>query len=243
MQIIMHNSTLKISRVAGILFLFSLLVPTLNWMFILSRFITPESSTSLDILNNEPLFRFNIVNGVFTTIIILALASCLYLIFREVNRHLALVAFSLKMIEAVLTATLTLGHFITLMVLKAESQNIELQKAINPLIENYIFFTAIPGIFFGLSMMIFSYLFLKSVYLPVFLAISGIVSYLLVIIYDFLTVLLPDYAVILPIQIIGSTPVCLFQIIIGLWLIFKRLKNTTTHDSTKSHYTNKYSVG
>jgi hypothetical protein len=243
MQIIKHNSTLKISRVAGILFLFSLLVPTLNWMFILSRFITPESSTSMDILNNELLFRFNIVNGVFSTIIILSLASCLYLILRKVNRHLALLAFSLKMIEAILTATLTLGHFITLLVLKADSHNIELQKVINPLIESYIFFTAIPGIFFGLSMMIFSYLFLKSGYLPFFLAISGIVSYLLVISYDSLTVLLPDYAVILPIQIIGSAPVCLFQIIIGLWLLFKRLKITTTHYSARSYHTNKYSVG
>jgi hypothetical protein len=235
MKIFKHNSTLKISRVAGILFLFSLLVPTLNWMFILSRFIIPGNSTSLNILNNELLFRFNIVIGIFTTIIILALASCLYRILSKVNRNLALLAFSLKMIEAVLTAAMTMGHFITLLVLKVESQNIILQKVINPLIENYILFTAIPGIFFGFSMVVYSYLFLKSEYLPAFLAFSGIVSYLLVIIYDSLTVLLPDYAVMFPIQIIGSAPVCIFQIIIGLWLLFKGKKNTTTHDSTKSH--------
>jgi hypothetical protein len=155
---------------------------------------------------------------------------------------MALLAFALKIIEGVLTATLTLGHFITLFVLKAESQNIELHKVINPLTENYIFFTAIPGIFFGFSMVIYSYLFLKSGYLPVFLAFSGIISYLLVIFYDSLTVLLPDYAVMLPIQISGSAPVCLFQIIIGLWLLFNGIKDTATHDSAKSHNTNKYSV-
>lgn len=239
MQIIKHNSTLKISRVAGILFLFSLLVPTLNWMFILSLFISPGSSTSLNILNNELLFRFNIVNGIFTTIILLALALCLYIILRAVNRNMALMAFSLKMIEVVLTATLTLGHFITLLVLKGEPQNIELQNIINLLIEDYISFTAILGIFFGLSMMIYSYLFLKSGYVSVILAFFGIVSYSLVIIYDSLTVILPHYAVILPIQIIGSAPVCLFQITIGLWLLYKGIKINASIGATQSLPINK----
>ena len=197
MQTIRHNSILKISRVAGILFLLSLLVPVLNWMLILSQFISKDGSTSLNILNNELLFRFNIVNGIFTTIIILALALCLYKILRDVNRNLALMALSFKMIEAVLTGTLTLGHYITLLVLKEDPQNIELQKVVNLIIENYILFTAIPGVFFGLSMMIYSYLFLKSGYVPRKLAFFGIVSYSLVIIYDLLTVLLPDYAVLL----------------------------------------------
>jgi hypothetical protein len=239
MQNIKYNSTLTISRVAGILFLLSLIVPTVNWLLILSRFVSQESRTSLNFLNNELLYRFNIVNGIFTTIILLALALCLYIILRTVNRNMALAAFSLKMIEAVLTATLTSAYFITLLVLKGEPQNIELQNVVNLLIENYIFFTAIPGIFFGLSMMIYSYLFLNSGYVPVPLAFFGIVSYSLVIAYDSLTVLLPNYAVRLPIQIIGSAPVCLFQIIIGLWLIFKGIKMNTTHSATSGHPVNK----
>ena len=238
MQIIRCNSTLKISRVAGILFLLSFIGPSLNWLFILSRFISQGSSTSLNILNNEFLFRFNIINGIFTTIILLSLALCLYIIFRAVNRNMALAAFSLKMIEAVLTSTLTLGHFIILLVLRGEPQSIEIQKVVNLLIENYIFFTAIPGLFFGMSMMIYSYLFLKSGYVPFALAFFGIVSYSLVIIYDSLTVLLPNYAAMLPVQITGSAPVCLFQMIIGLWLIFKGIEMNTTHGVTHSHIIN-----
>lgn len=226
MQIIKHNSTLIISRVTGILFLLSLIVPILNWVFILSGFVSLESGASLNLLDNELLFRFAIVNGILTTIIILALALCLYLILKAINQNMALVAFSLKMFEAILTATLTLGHYIAFLALKGEPQNIELQKGFNFLIEHYISFTAIPGIFFGLSMMIYSYLFLKSGYVSVRLAFFGIISYLLVTIYDSLTILLPDHAVILPIQILGSAPVCLFQIIIGLWLLFKGIKIT-----------------
>ena len=197
-------------------------------MLILSKFVSQESIISLSILNNELLFRLNIVNGIFITVIILALALCLYKILRDVNRNLALIALSFKMIEAVLTAILTLGHYITLLVLKGDPQNTELNKVANLLIENYIFFTAIPGIFLGLSMMIYSYLFLKSGYMPVKLVFFGIVSYSLVIVYDSLTVLFPDYAALLPIQIIGSAPVCLFQIIIGLWLLIKGIKHNNS---------------
>jgi Domain of unknown function (DUF4386) len=234
MQIIKQNLTPKISRVAGILILLSLLVPTLNWMLIISKFSSHDSSILLSVLNNELVFRFNIVNGIFTTIIILALAFCLYVILRATNRKLALAAFSLKMVEAGLTATLTLGYFIALLVLKGEPQNIALQKVINLLIENYIFFTAIPGMFFGLSMLVYSYLFLKSTYVPISLAFFGIVSYSLVTIYDSLTVLLPDYSIILPIQIIGSAPVCLFQITIGLWLLYKGIKINASIGATQS---------
>ena len=229
MQTIRHNPILKVSRVTGILFLLSLLVPVFNWTLILSQFVSQEDNTSLNIMSNELLFRFNIVNGIFTTIIIIALALCLYKILRAVNRNLALMALSFKMIEAVLTGTLTLGHYITLLVLKEDPQNIELQKVLNLLIEKYILFTAIPGVFFGLSMMIYSCLFLKSRSVPRKLAFFGIVSYSLVAIYDLLAILLPDYAVLLPVQITGSVPVCLFQITIGLWLLFKGIKHNTTY--------------
>jgi hypothetical protein len=239
MQIIKDHSTLRISRVVGLLFLLSLLVPTLNWLFILSRFISQESSTSLNILNDEQLFRINIINGIFTTLIILALGLCLYRILRAVSRNLALIALSLKMIEAVLTATLTLVHFIALSVLKGEPQNIELQKVFSLLIENYIFFTAIPGIFLGFSMIIYSYLFFKSEYVPVTLAFFGIVSYLFVIIYDSLTILLPCYAAIIPIQITGSAPVFLFQIFIGLFLLCKGINVHDTPGATQSRTVNK----
>ncbi len=224
MQILNYDSTLKISRVAGVLFLLSLVVPTLNWRYLLSRFISNEGSASLNILNEELLFRFNIINGIFTTVIIMALALCLYIILRTVNQNIALGAFSLKIIEAVLTATLTLGYFISLLVLKSAPHNTEIQKVINLLINNYIFFTAIPGIFFGLGMMIFSYLLLKSGYVPVILAAFGIISYFLVAVFDSLMVLLPGYAIILPVQIIGSAPVCIFQIFTGLWLLCKGIK-------------------
>ena len=183
----------------------------------------------MNILNNELLFRLNIVIGIFSSIVILALNICLYRILCSVNRSLALGAFSLKMGEAILAAILFLGHFIALLVLKGEPQNLDAQKILNHLVENYITFTAISGIFFGMSMLIYSYLLLKSGYVHFLVALSGIVSYSLVVIYDSITILFPSYAGILSIQLIGSVPVSLFQIIFGIWLSFKGIKITPTH--------------
>jgi hypothetical protein len=229
MQVKTHNSTHKIVRVAGILFLLSLLMPTLNWALILSKFTSSGSDASMDILNNELLFRLNIVIGIFSSIVILALNICLYRILFTVNRSLALGAFSLKLTEAIFAAILFLGHFIALLVLKGEPENIEAHKIINHLVENYITFTAISGVFFGMSMLIYSYLLLKSGYLHFLVALSGIVSYSLVVIYDSLVILFPCYAGIISIQIIGSVPVCLFQIVFGVWLLFKGINITSTH--------------
>lgn len=232
MQSIKNNSLLRNSRVIGILLLLSLLVPILNWMLILSQFIPEEGNASPNILNNELLFRLNIIIGLFNTIIIVALAFCLNKVLGVINRNMASSAFYLKMFEAGLTATLTLAHYIALLVLKGEPLNVELQNVVNLLVKNYISFTAIPGIFFGLSMTIFLYLFLISGYVPVKLAFFGTVSYSLVVVYDSLTVLLPDYAVMLSIQIIGSAPVFLFQITFGLWLLcsgIKRISDRTVN--------------
>jgi hypothetical protein len=229
----------KIIKFSGILFLLSLLVPILNWTFILSQFISTEANSSINILNNETFFRLNIVISIFTTLIILALGLCLYIILRTISKNMALVAFSLKMIEAILTAILALVYYIAFLALKDEPQNIELQKGFNFLIKYYISFTAIPGIFLGLSMIIYSYLFFKSGHVPVKLAFFGIVSYSLVTFYDFLTILLPRYADMLFIQIAGGAPVCIFQLFIGLWLLSHGIRMNVTKSADQSLFSNK----
>lgn len=229
MQTVKHKAACKISRAAGILLLLSLLAPILNWGLVLSNVISPGIEPSLTILDNELLFRLNIFTGIFSAIIILALNICLYRMLRNVNRSLALVAFSLKMTEAILAAILFLGHFVSLLILKGQPENTEVQGIINQMVGNYISLTVISGVFFGSSMLIYSYLLLKSGYVHFIVALSGIISYSLVIIYDFIAILFPCYAGILSIKLLGSVPVSLFQILLGLWLLFKGIKARQYH--------------
>jgi len=232
----------KTARVAGSMFLCSLIVPTLNWVFILSKFISSENviNTGQNILGNEFLFRIGIINELITSVIIVVLALALYIILKSINKNLAMLALFLKLIEAMLWAVIALGHFIALLILNGQAsltafEPEKIQAIVGLFLNIYIATTAVPGVFVGLNLMIFSYLLFKSKYIPSILAAFGVLSYVLVFIYDSLTILLPNYATIMIIQIICTTPIGIFQLIIGIWLVFRglniQLQDNPPHES------------
>ncbi|MFC1527503.1 DUF4386 domain-containing protein [Candidatus Neomarinimicrobiota bacterium] len=220
----------KAGRVAGIMLLCSLLVPALNWAFILSKFVMPENviSTAQNILSEKMLFRINIINELISGVVIVLLAISLYLILKSINKHLGLIALILKLVGAFLTFVIAFMHLIVLQVLSNLSfftaANQEQVKAlIGVFLNNHILLTSIPGMFLGLSMSIFLYLLLKSKYIPNILASFGLVSYVLIFIYDLLFFFSPTYSSIPIIQIIGWGPNVLFVLITGIWLMIKGL--------------------
>jgi len=215
-------------KVAGLMFLCSLLVPLLNWIFVLSIFISAESpiNTARNILANELLFGAGIMNELITSVILAVLAMALYFILKPVNKNFALLALSLKLIEAILWAVIALGHFIALMILKEQVsltaiESEQLQAFIGLFLNVHISVTAVPGLFSGLNLLIFSYLLYRSEFVPGLLAGFGVLSYTLVVLYDSLTILSPEYTTMLIMQIICCAPICIFQLIIGIWLCFK----------------------
>ncbi len=77
----MTNHTIDISqrkaaRVAGFMFLFSLIVPLLNWIFVYSKLIVAENviATANNIMANEFLFRIGIINDLITLAVIVVLS-------------------------------------------------------------------------------------------------------------------------------------------------------------------------
>jgi Domain of unknown function (DUF4386) len=72
--------------------------------------------------------------------------------------------------------------------------------------------------------MVLLFLLFKSKYVPGILSGFGVISYTLILIYAFLTILLPNLASILIIQIFCWAPSCIFELIIGLWLLIKGVK-------------------
>lgn len=220
----------KAAKIAGFMFLCSLLVPALNWAFILSKFIVPENeiSTAHNILANKVFFILGILNEVLSAVIIISLSLSLYIILKSIDKNLALFAFVLKLVNAFLTLVIAFAHVVVLQVLNNLSSltttNQEQVKAlIGVLLSNHISLTSIPGMFLGLSMSIFLYLLMRSKYIPSFLACFGFISYVLIFIYDLLFLLTPSFSSIPIIQIIGWGPNVLFISIIGIWLLIKGL--------------------
>ena len=229
---IIDTSQRKAARVAGFMFLFSFIVPTLNWALVLSKFIVTENviATAKNIMANELLFRIGITIELIMSVGLIVLALALYIILKPVNKNFALLALILKLVEAAIAAAIVLVTFIALQVISGDAylkvfSPEQLQVPVGFLLNKHTAIYSIPMVFLGLDMMVFSYLFLKSKYIPGIIADFGILSFALIFIHSLMFMLAPEYATMPINQIIFWTPSGLFEIIIGIWLLIKGVKD------------------
>ena len=233
---IVDTSQRKAARVAGFMFLFAFIVPTLNWAFVLSKFIVEENviATANNIIANELLFRIGITIELIMSVGLVVLATALYIILKPVNKSLALLGLSLKLVEAAIVAVIVLVTFIALQILNAQTYITaftpgQLQAPVGFLLNKHTVIYSIPMVFLGLDMMVFSYLLFKSEYIPRILAGFGILSFALIFIHALMFILAPEHAAMPINQIIFYAPSGLFEIIIGIWLLIKGV-NTQSQD-------------
>ena len=223
-----ETSHRKAVRIAGIFFILNLIVPLFNWIFVLSKFTVAENaiSTAKNIMANELQFRIGITIELFMSVGLIVLALALYSILKPVKKNLALFALFLKLVEATIMAVTVLVPFLALQVLNGEAYQTaftleQLQFPIGLIFNSHTAITSIPMVFLGLDMMVFSYLFFISKYIPRILAGFGILSFALIFIHALMFILAPKYATMPINQIIFWAPSGLFEIIIGIWLLSK----------------------
>jgi len=226
-----ETSQHKAAKVAGFMFLFSLIVPLLNWTFVLSKLVDTENiiATANKIMANEFQFRIGITIELFMSVGLIVLGMALYTVLKSVDRNLALFALLLKLVEATIAATVVLLSFIALQVLNQKIYVTiftpeQLQVPVGLILNMHTAVFSIPMAFLGLDMMVFSYLFFKSKYIPSVLAGFGVLSFALIFIHSLMFILAPQYATMPIIQVIFWAPSGLFEIIIGIWLLSKGLK-------------------
>lgn len=220
----------KAAKVAGFMFLFCLIVPSLNWGFVLSKFIVPQNvvATAQKIMDNDLLFRAGITIELFMSAGLVVLATALYIILKPVNKNFALFALLMKLIEATISAAIVLITFIAFQVLNGnENTSIftpeQLKANLGILLDKHTVLYSIPMLFLGMDMIVFSYLFFKSKYIPTILAGFGFVSFVLILIHALMFILAPEYASMPINQFIFWVPSGLFEVIIGIWLLSKNL--------------------
>ncbi len=218
----------KAAKVASLMFLFIVIGWTLNWTLVDSKLIVAGNVTATvnNIMANELLFRIGITNQLIFSISGVVLALALYIILKPVNKNLALLALFLKLTEAILGAVIALCSFIALLILNGQAsltafEQEYMQALVGLFLNERISISAIPMVFLGLNLMIFIYILFKSKYVPRILAGFGTLSYALIFMYALITILSPNYAAIMIIQIICWAPSVLFELIIGLWLLIK----------------------
>ena len=223
----------KAVKIAGFMFLFAFIAPTLNWALVLSKLNVADDAlaTANNIMANEFTFRIGITIELFMSVGLVILGLALYLILKPINKHLAFFALLLKLIEATIMTVTVLVPFIALQILTGDTQlttysHEQLQTPLGLIFNSHTAITSIPMIFLGLDMMLFSYLFFRSNYIPKALAGFGILSFALILIQSLMYMLAPEYAMKPINQIIFWAPSGLFELIIGTWLL---LKGITLH--------------
>lgn len=221
----------KVIKIAGFIFIFAFIIPTLNWTLLLSKLNVPGNAiaTVNNILQNEVIFRLGITIELFLSIGLVILGLALYSILKSADKNLAMLGLFLKLIEAALMAVTVLIPFIALQNLKTGEQSSvlmldQLQTTLGLIINSHMAITSIPMVFLGFDMMIFSYLFYKTEYIPKSLAGFGILSFAFILIQSLMFLLKPEYAMMPISQIVFWAPSGLFEIIIGVWLLTKGIK-------------------
>jgi len=222
---IVDTSQHKAARLAGFMFLLVLIAILLN-SFVFSKLIVAENvlATANNIMANGWLFRVGITNELILSVGAVVLALALYITLKPVNKNLAMLGLSLKLTEAILSAVIALLNFIALQILNGDaylavSPPEQLQTLVGLFLNMHDTIYSIPMVFLGLNLVLFSYLFFKSKYIPRILAGFGILSYALVFIYALLSILFPNFS-----ALILAVPSILFELIIGIWLLFKGVK-------------------
>lgn len=164
----------------------------------------------------------------FASVVVLTVS--LYVILKTINKNLALLALSLRLIEAALGGVAVLLSFIILQLINGQSymtafETEQMQALIGLFLNVRTAGYTIIIVFCCLGSIPFFYLFFKSKYVPKILSGYGIISFSLMLIYAFINILLPKSATMLVMDnilaIICYVPGALFEIIIGFWLLIK----------------------
>jgi len=227
---VIDQSQRKAAKVAGFAFLFAIAIVVFSNFSINFRFIIPDEAaeTARNIIANQTLFRINIVCNLIYLVTVLVMLTSLYVILKPVNRGLALAAAFFRLIYALMWGIMALNTFSALRLLGDasylpvfEADQLQTLSRLHLSSSWDAYYVGLP--FWGLASAVCSYLWLRSRYIPGVLAVSGIISSVWLVICAFVFIIFPDFGEIVNLWFF-DTPLVLFEITLGFWLLFKRLK-------------------
>ncbi len=223
------QSQRKAAKVAGFTFLFAMIIVVIANFGISFRLIVPGNAvdTARNIMAHETLFRINIACDLIYVVNIIVLLAALYVILSPVNRNLALVAAACRLVLALmwviialnlLGALRLLGDAAYLPVFRADQLQTLARLQITTTHDAY--YIGLP--FWGLASTVCSWLWYKSGYIPRSLAAFGVISSAWCVICAFAYLISRNFE-----NTVGlwfDWPMVIFELAIGLWLLFKGLK-------------------
>ena len=226
------------AKVAGWSFLFTMVIVVFANYGLLNPLIVrgDVGATARNLIAHETQVRLVVIGFLAYSTGVFVLLTALYVVLKPVNPGLALVGAVFRFVFALLWLLTTLNLLSSLRLLGTASylQAFEPER-LQALSRLYLaanfdaYYVGLP--FFALAATICSYLFLKSNYVPKGLAIFGMISSAWCVLCAFVYLIFPGFAK--PVNPYWfDSPMALFELALGLWLLFKGLRSSKTAEQT-----------
>jgi len=224
------------AKVAGISLLFSMVIVVFANYGLLNPLLVRGNATETarNIMAHQTQFRVVVVCFLAYSASVVVLLTALYVILKPVNRGLALVGALFRLVFALMWLLSTLNLLSALRLLGSASylQVFETDR-LQTLARVYIaatfddYYVGLP--FFGLAATVCAWLWLKSNYIPRWLALFGVISSAFCVFCAFVYLIFPRFAK--PVNPYWfDSPMALFEMVVSFWLLFKGLPQAKTAD-------------
>ncbi len=217
------------AKVAGALYLVQMAAGIFGELFVRGKLIVAgdATATAQNIAASERLFRLSIVTDLVTYVTVIVLIWSLYVILRPVRRDGALLAVSLRLAENAIAAGAVVNSFVALRFLSG-ADYLQTFDANQLAVLARVFIAGqgnglqVAFVFCGLGSAVFSYLWLKSRYIPRVLAAWGIFASLTLALVGIVIMVFPKVWEVL--GLMYMVPMFIYEVGLGLWLLIKGLR-------------------
>jgi hypothetical protein len=219
------NSTDKISRVLGIAFLLQFVTSFSSGAFLKSAWFVAGnmSETLVRIANNPLLMRFNILLDVLTALGVTFLGAILFLTLRKQNERIALTALGFYLLEVALLAVSTIEAFSLLRISQeylTTGQSAYLLTLGKIAYESMDFVgNTLHMLAFCLGAILFYFLLYKSRVVPHWMSLWGLIAVFPMLIGTVTQIF--GYTI----PFIFYVPYVPFELVIGIWILVKGIKD------------------
>ncbi|KAB2339662.1 DUF4386 domain-containing protein [Actinomadura rudentiformis] len=237
----LDESQRKAARVVGFTFLLLMAAGFFSQIYIPSRVIVDGSAaeTASAILANERLFRIGIAFDILIFAGDMVLAVALYVLLRPISQGLATLGAFLRLAQATMMGFNALNFLTALMILEGPGELRALSTEQSQALASAYNGTHTAGfnlglIYIGLGSAVFSYLLLKSNYVPRALAVLGVFANVVLTTFTLALIVFPGAEDAAVVAIGRFVPVFFFEVGLGFWLLLKGARVSTAIEPARA---------
>ena len=219
-------------KIAGISYLMVFIISIFANSFSLQTFIVPGKAalTATNFTANELFFRLGVAGWLTVIVFDTIVAWALYIVFKQINKEIAVLAVIFRLIFVVIFAGSFINHFSAVQLftnthLITAYDPGEIQAQVIQYLNAFNYGTHISFLFFGIHIFLIGYLILKSGYIPKFLGILLTIASLGYGIDSFGNFISASYAENkTAFMLIVAIPAIISEFSFTLWLLYKGFK-------------------